>query len=398
MAKTPLVLRAIRDPLASMAEDRFVLLSGPRQVGKTTVARQWLDDVGGGEYLNWDVPEDRERILRRGFLDGLPPAALVLDELHKYPRWKSWLKGLYDRSGPRPKVVVTGSARLDHYQRGGDSLLGRHERLRLHPFTIGELTHRTLVKPPTNWLTASGENASAAAWDRLDRRGGFPEPWITNEATQHRRWSIHRRQLLVREDLRDLTQIRQVALVEHLAILLPERVGSPLSVNALREDLQVGHDTVSNWLDALETLYIAFRIGPYTKRVARAITKERKLYLWDWSQVPSAAARFENLVASHLLKAVHLWTDLGFGDFDLRYVRDKEKREVDFLITESRAPLVLIEAKLNDREPSESLMFFQERLGGIPAVQLVRDAGVDRQSVVANRRVVTASRWLGALP
>jgi predicted AAA+ superfamily ATPase len=204
--------------------------------------------------------------------------------------------------------------------------------------------------------------------------------------------------LLVREDLRDLTQIRQVALVEHLAILLPERVGSPLSVNALREDLQVGHDTVSNWLDALETLYVAFRIGPYTKRVARAITKERKLYLWDWSQVPSAAARFENLVASHLLKAVHLWTDLGYGDFDLRYVRDKEKREVDFLITESRAPLVLIEAKLNDREPSESLMFFQERLGGIPAVQLVRDAGVDRQSVVANRRVVTASRWLGALP
>jgi predicted AAA+ superfamily ATPase len=132
--------------------------------------------------------------------------------------------------------------------------------------------------------------------------------------------------------------------------------------------------------------------------VARAITKERKLYLWDWSQVPSAAARFENLVASHLLKAGHLWTDLGFGDFDLRDVRDKEKREVDFLITESRTPLVLIEAKLNDPEPSESLMFFQERLGGIPAVQLVRDAGVDRQSVVANRRVVTASRWLGALP
>lgn len=393
----PVLPRYLDEPLARLAEQRFVLLSGPRQVGKTTLARHWLDS-SGGEYLNWDVPEDRDRILKRSFLQGLPPESLVLDELHKYPRWKSWLKGVFDRSGPRPRVIVTGSARLDLFQRGGDSLLGRHERLRLHPWTIGELTHGTPSAPPADWLSAGRDVPDPALWARLERTSGFPEPWLADDEATHRRWSARRRSLLVREDLRDLTQIRQLALVEHLAVLLPERVGSPLSVNALREELQVGHDTVSNWLEALETLYFAFRIPPYTRRLARAIMKERKLYLWDWSEVQSPAARFENMVASHLLKAVHLWTDLGLGEFDLRYIRDKEKREVDFVITERRVPQVLIEAKLSDTEPTGPLVYFQERLGAVPAVQLVRTPGVDRTSAVAKRRVVSAPTFLSALP
>jgi predicted AAA+ superfamily ATPase len=257
---------------------------------------------------------------------------------------------------------VAGSARLDLYQRGGDSLLGRHERVRLHPLSIGELTHREVPGPPDDWLAVrAAADVDEASWDRLERRGGFPEPWLADDDAQHQRWSIQRRSLILREDLRDLTQIRQVALVEHLAILLPDRVGSPLSVNALREDLQVGHDTVSNWLDALESLYFAFRIPPYARRLARALTKERKLYLWDWSVLQSPPARFENMVASHLLKAVHAWNDLGLGEYELHYVRDKEKREVDFMITSRRAPVVLIEARLSDEQPSESLVHFQER-------------------------------------
>jgi predicted AAA+ superfamily ATPase len=236
------------------------------------------------------------------------------------------------------------------------------------------------------------------AWEHLERRGGFPEPFLRDNTQQHRRWTNARRDLLIREDLRDLTNIRQVVLVEQLALLLPERVAAPLSVNALREDLQVGHDTVSNWLEALERLYFAFRIGPWTRRVTRALTKERKLYLWDWSQVADDGARFENMVASHLLKAVHTWTDQGHGDFDLHYVRDREKREVDFVVTASRRPVVLVEAKRSDTSPTEALTRFQSALGGIPAVQLVGTAGVDRRVPGLPLRVVTASHWLAALP
>lgn len=176
------------------------------------------------------------------------------------------------------------------------------------------------------------------------------------------------------------------------------QVASPLSVNALREDLQVGHDTVSNWLEALDRLYYAFRIAPWTRRVARALTKERKLYLWDWSLVPDDGARFENMVASHLLKAVHTWTDQGHGDFDLQYVRDREKREVDFLVTESRRPVVLVETKRSDTSPAVALTRFQSALGDIPAVQLVQTPGVDRRVPGLPLRVVTASHWLAALP
>lgn len=301
--------RYLAATLATLPEEVFVLLSGPRQVGKTTLARAWLAGRPEGRYFNWDIPADRATLLDRAFPTSPLPGALVLDELHKYPRWSSWLKGLYDRRETRVPTIVTGSARLDVYQRGGDSLLGRAAR----------------------------------------------------------------------------------GLVEQLALLLPERVASPLSVNALREDLQVGHDTVSNWLDALERLYFAFRIGPWTRRVTRSLTKERKLYLWDWSQVLDDGARFENMVASHLLKAVHTWTDQGHGDFDLHYVRDREKREVDFVVTESRRPVVLVEAKRSDASPAEALTRSQSSFGGIPAVQLVRTANVDRRVPGLPLRVVTAS-------
>lgn len=395
---TTLAPRYLAPTLAALAEEVFVLLSGPRQVGKTTMARAWLAGCTDGRYLNWDIPADRATLLDRAFPTPPLPGALVLDELHKYPRWKSWLKGLYDRRETRVPTIVTGSARLDVYQRGGDSLLGRAARVRLHPLSIGELTRRGAAPPPPHDWLAMGVTPVPDAWEQLERRGGFPEPFLRDNTQQHRRWTNARRDLLIREDLRDLTNIRQVALVEQLALLLPERVASPLSVNALREDLQVGHDTVSNWLEALERLYFAFRIGPWTRRVARALTKERKLYLWDWSQVADDGARFENMVASHLLKAVHTWTDQGHGDFDLQYVRDREKREVDFLVTESRRPVVLVETKRSDTAPAEALTRFQSALGGIPAVQLVSTAGVDRRVPGLPLRVVTASHWLAALP
>lgn len=389
-------MRYLSGTLAELAHGKFVLLSGPRQVGKTTLAQAWAASQApqASRYLNWDDEADRAVILARGFLGEPGLRALVLDELHKYARWKTWLKGLYDREGRRLEVVVTGSARLDLFQRSGDSLLGRHETLRLHPFSVGELVHGGLPAPPEDWLGLPCPGVPSGLWEQLERRGGFPEPFTRDDALQHRRWTTARRTLLVREDLRELSRIRELSLVEHLAILLPGRVGSPLSVNALREELQVAHDTLSSWLDALDRLCLCYRITPWHRRLSRSLTHSRKLYLWDWSVIEDAGARFENQVASHLLKAVHAWSDLGHGEFALHYLRDKEGREVDFVVTRGHRPLVAIECKLADEAPSPALLRFGEALD-LPQVQLVRTPDIDRRR--GRTRVVSADRYLAAL-
>ncbi|NBT58275.1 DUF4143 domain-containing protein [bacterium] len=193
-----------------------------------------------------------------------------------------------------------------------------------------------------------------------------------------------------------MTQIRQVSLVEHLALLLPEKVGSLLSLNSIREEIQVAHDTVSQWVEILERLYYCFRIRPYHKKISRGLKKEQKLYLWNWAEVKDSPSRFENMVASHLLKSVQLWNDLGFGSFELCYVRNKEKVEVDFLIVRDTKPWVLIEVKETDTSPSSSLKILGEQLGGeVERLQLVRHHDFDQ--VVGATRVVSASRVLASI-
>jgi predicted AAA+ superfamily ATPase len=388
-------MRYLDKILEQFADDKFVLLSGPRQVGKTTLAKEWLKNKNGLS-LNWDIPEDREILLKPTFMKSIETEALVLDELHKYARWKSWLKGLYDKKASILKVLVTGSARLDVFQKSGDSLLGRYELLRLHPFSIGELTHGTLVPPPKDWLNlGSTEKSVHLTWQQLETRSGFPEPFFKNDELQHRRWSTRRRELLIREDLREISQIRTISLVEQLAILLPYRVGSPLSINSLREDLQVAHDTVSDWLHALERLYFCFRISPYSKKMVRSLKKEQKLYLWDWSQLEDPGARFENMVASHLLKSIHAWNDVGYGQFELKYWRNLEKREVDFVVTNNQKPLVLIECKKTDTVPSEALLRLGTMLQEVPQIQLIDNEGYDKTKGLC--RVVNAASYLAAL-
>ncbi len=328
--------------LADLAET-MVFLSGPRQVGKTTLALRIIeaDDARHPAYLSWDDPTARARI-RRGEL----PAGerrVILDEIHKYARWRNLVKGLWDTRLPGTSFLITGSARLDVYRRGGDSLHGRYHAYRLHPLSLAEV------------------GGGRDALDGLLRFGGFPEPFLRASERFWRRWQRERIDRIVRDDVRDLERIREISLIELLVDALPSRVGAPLSVKNLREDLEVAHDTAERWLGILENLYVCFRIAPFGAPRIRAVKKSPKLYLWDWSAVESEGARFENLVASHLLKYCHFVQDTEGHRMELRFLRDTDGREVDFVVLRDRKPLLAVEAKSGERGVAPAIRYFRAR-------------------------------------
>ena len=327
---------------------KMVFVAGPRQVGKTTLALA-LPDARDG-YLNWDVAEHRERILRRE----LPPSRLwVFDEIHKYRSWRNYLKGLYDARPKGVRILVTGSARLDVYRFGGDSLQGRYHLLRLHPLSAAELR-----------LTNSDELGD------LLKLGGFPEPYFSGSQVEARRWSREYRTLFVRDEVANLERVQDLGALELLMLRLPELVGSPLSINALREDLQVSHKTAAAWLEVLERLYAIFRLPPFGAPTIRAVKKEQKHYHLDWSVVPEDPARFENLVACHLLKWIHHQQDTQGRDVELRYFRDTDGREVDFVVLDQRRPVLCVECKWSDAAADKSLRYFKIRFPDCDAWQI----------------------------
>jgi predicted AAA+ superfamily ATPase len=337
----------------------MVFVGGPRQVGKTTLALQILGRGRRG-YLNWDDADDRARILRRE----LPATKLwVFDELHKYRGWRNYIKGIYDKRSPEQRILVTGSARLDLYRFGGDSLQGRYHYHRLHPLSVAELGQRQ----PQQLLD-------------LLTLGGFPEPFLSGSEKEARRWSREYRVRLVREEVVGLEQVQDLGNLELLALRLPELVGSPLSINALREDLRLAHATVSKWLDIFERLYAIFRLAPFGSNLIRAVKKERKHYHVDWSVVPQEAARFENLVASHLLKWVHHQQDTQGRDLELRYFRDVDGREVDFVVVERARPLMLVECKWSDTAIDRGIRYLKERFPHAEAWQLSATGSKDYAS------------------
>jgi len=384
-------MRNIVKSIESDLKNKFVFIAGPRQVGKTYLSKE-ISSRLGGKYYSWDLSVVGGTLLEKGFLND---RLVVLDELHKYDHWKNFIKGIYDKYHESLKVIVTGSARLDIYRRGGDSLMGRYYLHHLHPLTMGELARPTEVPRPEEILDFSPLTADRNSFENLLRFSGFPEPFFSSSEEIHNKWSIQRRELLVREEIRDLTNISMLGLVEHLMLLLPSRVGSPLSINSLREDLQISYNTVKNWLEAFQKLYISFHLKSYTGSLGRSIQKEQKLYLWDWSQISDPGARFENLVAGHLWKAVHLWRDNGYGDYELWFLRDRDRREVDFCITKDNKPFLLVEAKLSDTIPAEPLDYFSNRLK-TRAVQIVATQGVEKKA--GSIPVLSADKWLGRLP
>jgi uncharacterized protein len=343
-ALTRYLMPQVRHDLAK----KMVFVAGPRQVGKTTLAKRLPGGVAG--YLNWDVAEHRERILRRE----LPATKLwVFDELHKYRTWRNFLKGLFDSRSRGQRILVTGSAKLDFYRFGGDSLQGRYHLLRLHPLSVAELG---LTKP--------------AELQDLLNLGGFPEPYFSGSATEARRWSREHRTLLVREEVASLERVQDLGNLELLMLRLPELVGSPLSINAVREDLQLTHKTVANWLQILERLYAIYRLSPFGAPRIRAVKKEQKHYHWDWSVAQEPSLRFENLVAGHLLKWAHHEQDAKGRDVELRYFRDTDRREVDFVIVEGREPQLMVECKWADTEVDRSVRYLKARFPKCEAWQV----------------------------
>ncbi len=370
---SPPALRYLHAHVADDLRHKMVFIGGPRQVGKTSLARSLLPSAEC--ELNYDVAAHRQAILRHE----LPPGDFwFFDEIHKYRGWRNYLKGLFDEHGRQRQILVTGSARLDLYRFGGDSLQGRYFYLRLHPLSVAEL----------------GGHADAVP--ALLALGGFPEPFLSGSERFARRWSLAYRERLVREEISSLETVSDLGRLELLAGALPARVGSPLSLNALREDLQVSHQTVARWTDMLERVYGIFRLAPFGAPKLRAVKKERKHYHYDWSVVTEPGARFENMIASHLLKWVEFQIDTEGRNVELRYFRDIDGREVDFVIVADGQPMAFVECKLGDDPVSPGLRYLKARFAGVTAWQ-VSAHGVRDYVSAEGVRVAPAARLLREL-
>lgn len=334
-----IIKRYLADQVKQDLLKKMVFVGGPRQVGKTTMAKSLLEK--DSLYLNWDIPQHRESIMKHE----IPTENMVVfDELHKYKQWRQYLKGIFDLYGNQKKILVTGSARLDFYRHGGDSLQGRYHFLRLLPLTVAELGINT-KSDLNNLLTLSG----------------FPEPFFSGSETEAKRWSREYRSRLIQDDLVNLEKVTDVQKIEFLMMRLPDLVGSPLSINSLREDLHASHKAVSNWISILEKLYAIFRIPPFEDNILRAITKMQKHYHYDWSLVKEKGLRFENMIAVHLLKWCCYQQDVLGEDTELRYFKDIDGREVDFVVVENKKPIFCVECKQKDESPSNHMRYFLTR-------------------------------------
>lgn len=362
------------------AENRQMLfLMGPRQVGKTTVSKDLLRHYSVGTYINWDDNDDKRLILSgphavaekaKLFNQRKSKALIIFDEIHKYNNWKNFLKGFFDKYEEDAHILITGSSRLDVYRRSGDSLMGRYFILRMHPFTVGEV-----VKPHFGQkIISSPKSVSSAHLENMLKFSGFPEPYTKSSRQFYSRWNSLRKALLFREDLRELTQVQELSQMELLAEILRNYAGQQGNYSSLSKSVGVSVNTIKRWINILRSFYYCFEVRPWSKNVTRSLLKEPKFYLWDWSWVKDNGARLENFVASHLLKNVHMWTDLGLGDFQLHYLRDKNQREVDFLVSRDSKPWFVVEVKTSVSKPlSPALTYYKDMLNVPYAFQLVFD-------------------------
>ncbi len=367
----------IRQHLSRLRQ--MVFLMGPRQVGKTTVSLASAETWPKHFYFSWDNPA--EKLL---FLEGPEAIAaqvglkelaetkpvLIFDEIHKFGKWKNFLKGFFDVYEKATKIIVTGSARLNVYKKGGDSLMGRYFYYRIHPLSVAEITTPHLIEKE---IRQKPTPISESDWHALIEYGGFPEPFVQRSKQFSHRWQSIRKDQLFREDIRDSTRIQELAQLELLAELLRRQAAQAMDYQSLAKKVGVSIDTIRRWIEVLKSFYYCFSIQPWSKNISRSLLKEPKLYLWDWSLIDDEGHRNENLVASHLLKATHFWTDRGLGDYGLYYLRTKDKVETDFAVTRNGKPWFLVEVKTKATGLSPALYRFQEETGAPHAFQVAFD-------------------------
>ncbi len=359
---------------------QMAFISGARQVGKTTIAKDCANHIHNTEYLNWDNVVHRQKILslledtEKSFKLGKQLSSqslIILDELHKFKNWKNYLKGFYDTYKEGYKIILTGSARLNVYRKGGDSLMGRYFNYTIHPFTVGEVARPKILQKHDIQLPTK---CDTELYHNLFKFGGYPEPFLNQKEEFHRMWQNLRFQQLFREEIRDSEDIKAIGQLELLAHILQNQSGGLLNYSTLASKIQVTSHTIKKWIQLLETFYFCFRIKPWSNNLSRALIKEPKIYLCDWSVISDKGAKFENFIASHLIKSVDLWNETGVGAYELYYIRTKEKKEVDFLLTKDHKPWVLIEAKYSHNNSiSENLIYFKEKVKVPHAFQVVFD-------------------------
>jgi len=376
-----------------ISEDAFVdhkmaFLSGPRQVGKTYLAKAYLKSEKN--YFNWDDTEFKRTWIRSPLqaVQGAEAGPLVLDEIHKYKKWKPSLKGLFDHIGSDVPILVTGSAKMDLYKkRGKESLMGRYLNYRLHPFTVSE---RIKDFPDPDQLSI---HKTVFPIQDLLRLSGFPEPLLKGSEAKAKRWSRLCVEQMLNFDVKDFANIQDMNSFEVLAEILPQKVGSPLSLNSLREDLSVAYASIRSWVRVLEAVYYCFRIKPYAKNIVRSLKKEPKLYVFDITKIKDEGIRLENLVALHLLKVCQFWTDTAVGEFELCYIRNKQKEEVDFCLLREGEPWMLVECKSQKTAVSSTLKKFSDLFPKAWCFQLTLK-NTDKKILGTKIRLISVEKFL----
>ncbi len=386
---------------------RFI--TGPRQSGKTTIAKQFLSSTGCENlYYNWDNRKIRDRYFSDNHffssdIYNVTPIGkkrwICMDEIHKYPKWKNVLKDFFDSFGDEHGFIVTGSAKLDMMRKSGDSLAGRYFSFHLNPIVLSELLNtRSAFSNKVKALDFIGQKLDSVRYHEdaiasLLKFSGFPEPLLAANERFFNKWHSDYFERILREDLRDLADVEELENLAKVMSLLPERISSPLSINSIATDVKCAFATAANYIKALELGYLIFRISPYNRKIARAIKKETKAYFYDWTRIPDPSKRFENYIAVELKALVDSWSDSGHGKFSLNFIRDRDGKETDFLILNDDKPWLMIEAKQSRSEIEHHHSRNREALGGIPFIQVVRQDGI-AEKIGESLFQISASRFL----